>query len=466
MRRAVLLSLLLGSGSFGQAPTPETVPSGVPDSSVTLQREPAPSAGVQRVLDGVRRDVRVTLLVRDVKDGRVLESLHADTPMIPASAMKTVTGAVVLVDRQGARGWWSTELTVPAADSGKAKVKALTIRGTADPTLSVADGQNSLRELARQAFAAGVREVGEVRLDDTRLNAVSFASTVYESPMPAVRLKEWPVSLVSLSEMRASVGRALIAELRRAGIKVNSDVPGSAPTYRPYKPPVLKDKEGNVLPPDPVIPVERRPEQGVASVRSGSVVPFVWSVLRPSDNSGAEKLLATLGAGRAGGGTLKGALARERDVLEGLGVNLNGVVLGDGSGLGRESRLTARALTDLMKVMYDLPYATGKPGLPQNLYREKQNAFVEALPLAGTGEHLPNHGGRGGTMSTRLVGSGLDVRAKTGTLPGVSTLSGYVTAKSGRVLVFAVLMNGPETAPLLTLRFQQDQMVRAIAAAH
>ena len=39
-------------------------------------------------------------------------------------------GAAVLVERQGAQGWWSTELTVPAADSGQAKVKALTLRGT------------------------------------------------------------------------------------------------------------------------------------------------------------------------------------------------------------------------------------------------------------------------------------------------------------------------------------------------
>lgn len=433
---------------------------------MTLKREPGPSAGVQRVLNNVRRDVRVALLVRDVKDGRVLESLHADTPLIPASALKTVTGAAVLVDRQGARGWWSTELTVPAASSGQAKVKALTLRGTADPTLSVAEGKNSLRELARQAFAAGVREAGEVRLDDTRLDATSFTSTVYKSPMPAVRLREWPDSLSDLSEMRSSVGRAMIAELRRAGIRVNSDALGTAPSYKPYKPPVLKDKEGNILPPDPVIPLERRPEQGVASVRSGSVVPFVWDVLRPSDNRRAEELLATLGVRPGRGGSLKGALAREREVLDTLGVNLTGVVLGDGSGLGRESKLTARALTDLMKVMYDLPYATGKADVPINLYRQKRNAFIEALPLAGTGEHLPSHGGRGGTMSTRLVGSGLDVRAKTGTLPGVSSLTGYVTAKSGRVLAFAIMMNGPDTAPILTLRSQQDEMVRALAAAH
>ncbi|WP_199698542.1 D-alanyl-D-alanine carboxypeptidase/D-alanyl-D-alanine-endopeptidase [Deinococcus cavernae] len=461
MRRAVLLFLLLGCVSVGQAPVADA-----PVSSVTLRREPGPSAGVQRVLDRVQRDVKVTLLVRDVRDGRVLESLHADAPMIPASALKTVTGAAVLVERQGAQGWWSTELTVPAADSGRAKVKALTLRGSADPTLSIATGRNSLRELARQAFAAGVREVGEVRFDQSRLDAASFLSTWYEAAMPAVRLSEWMDAPRDPGDIREALGRPLIVELRRAGIKVRSDVIGPAPVYRPYQPPVRKDEQGHVLPPDPVIPLERRPEQGVASVRSGSVVPLVWAVLRPSDNRRAEELLATLGAGHAGGGTLKGALARERALLEGLGVNLSGVVLADGSGLGRESRLTARALTDLLKVMYDLPYATGRPDLPERLYRQRQNAFVEALPLAGTGERLPDHGGRGGTMATRLLGSGLDVRAKTGTLPGVSSLTGYVTARSGRVLTFAILMNGPDTAPLLTLRDQQDQLVRAIAAGH
>lgn len=466
VRRAVFLSVLLGSVSFGQAPN-----RAAPAASVTLQRESGPSAGVQRVLARIPHGVKTTLLVRRVQDGRVLESLHADAPMIPASCLKTVTGAAVLAERQGAGGWWSTDLTVPAADSGQAKVKAVTLRGTADPTLSVSDGPNSLRELARQAYAAGVREVGEVRLDDSRLNAMTFAGTVYESPMPALRLKEWPDSVVTLSDMRQRVARALLAELRRAGIRVNSDVPGQAAPYKPYTPPVLTDKDGNVLPPDPVIPLARRPEQGIASVRSGSVVPLVWHVLRSSDNRRSEELLATLGAGPRGGGTLAGALARELELLEGLGVNVTGLKLADGSGLSRESRLTARALTDLMKVMHDLPYPTAPSGpakaaLPGTLYRNHQNAFIEALPLAGTGENLPFHGGRGGTMSGRLVGTGLDVRAKTGTLPGVSCLSGYVTAKSGQVLTFAIMMNGPETAPLLTLRAQQDEMVQAIAAAH
>lgn len=458
MRRAVFLLLLLTSVSFGQAPAPA--------SSVTLMREPAPPAAVQRVLRRVPAGVKTTLLVRDVQDGRVLESLGADTPMIPASALKTVTGAAVLIERQGARGWWSTELTVPAADSGKAVVKALTMRGSADPTLSVAEGRNSLRELARQAYAHGVREVGQVRLDETRLNAASFLATWYEAAMPAVRFSEWVDAPRDPRQIREQVGRALMAELRRAGIKVNSEVVGTAPAYQPYVPPVLLDKEGKPLPPSPVIPLSRRPEQGVASVQSASVVPTVWNTLRPSDNRMAEELLATIGAGHSGGGTLRGALKREMEILEGLGVNTTGLVLADGSGLGRESKLTARALTDLLKVMYDLPYPTGQAGLPSSLYQSHQNAFIEALPLAGTGENLPNHGGRGGTMSARLVGSGLDVRAKTGTLPGVSCLTGYMRAKSGRLLAFAIMMNGPETSPLLTLRERQDELVRVLAATY
>ncbi|WP_291424381.1 D-alanyl-D-alanine carboxypeptidase [Deinococcus sp.] len=486
MRRALLLALLLGNSSLSRTTAPaaalatalpatalpaqtkkeaanaQTVP-----GEVTLKPEKPLVPGVVAALRGLPAGVKYAVLVRNASDGKVLESSNADLPLIPASSLKTVTGAAVLLSRQGARGWWSTELTVPATEVGKASVTSLTLRGSADPLLTVSDGPDSLRELARQAYAHGVRQVRQLRLDETRLNGATFMKTDYAAPMLAVRLRDWDtLPPPSVEVARQLLGAALAAELGRAGIRVASPALQPAPAYVRYKPPVVKDKDGKVLPPARLIPPGRRPEQAVASVRGTGVVPYVWSTLRPSNNAQAESLLATLAVRPGGDGTLKGAAAHELKLLRKLGVNVTGLRLTDGSGLGRENRLTPRALTDLMKVMYDLPYPLGKSGLPDQLYHDHQNAFVEALPLAGTGENLPEHGGRGGTMALRLVGSGLDVRAKTGTLPGVSSLAGYERAKSGRLLTFAIIMNGPETVDLLALRAVQDRMVRAMAAAH
>jgi D-alanyl-D-alanine carboxypeptidase/D-alanyl-D-alanine-endopeptidase (penicillin-binding protein 4) len=181
----------------------------------------------------------------------------------------------------------------------------------------------------------------------------------------------------------------------------------------------------------------------------------------------AEELLSTLALRPAANGTLAGALARERAFLGRIGVNLSGVTLADGSGLSRRDHLTPRALVDLLRVMHDLPYAgPGPAALPATLYRERRNVFIEALAQGGTGENVAAHDGRGGTLARRFLNAGLDVRAKTGTLPGVSALAGYVTARSGHTLAFAILMNGPEDSPILTLRAVQDAVVGAVAAAH
>ena len=191
--------------------------------------------------------------------------------------------------------------------------------------------------------------------------------------------------------------------------------------------------------------------------------------MRPSDNLRAETLLASLAVQPGETGTLSSALKRERAILQRMGLDVSSVVLTDGSGLGRESRLTARMLTDLLKVMYDLPYplppASRAALAPSALYAGKRNAFVETLPKAGTGEVVPGRDGPGGTLARRMMGRGLDVRAKTGTLPGVSALAGYATARSGRVLAFAILMNGPEESPILTLRAVQDDLVTEIVKA-
>ena len=466
VRRFLLLSLLLLS-SVAWVPQAQSAPPVAP--MVTLEREPAPAGALARTLAGVPRGVRTTLLVRDLKSGEVLAALDPDRPLIPASTMKLVTAAAVLYDRGGAAGWWSTELTVPATEAGRSHVTTLTLRGSGDPTLSVAGTPNSLRALAEQAHRRGIRAVDAVRIDTLPLDATSFEASELGLPMPAVRLREWEERPpTSAAEARRRLGATLIAELRRVGITVGREEVTPAPAYRPYVPPPRQAEKGRPLPPEWRIPLERRPEPGVASVRSGSPFSFLAATLRPSDNLRAEALLATVAVRPGETGSLKSALKRERAILQRMGLDLTGAVLEDGSGLGRGNRLTARQLTGLLSAMYVLPYPTAAQygrELPPALYRARHNAYAEALPQAGTGEDVPGYAGRGGTLARRLVGSGLDVRAKTGTLPGVSALAGYMTAGSGRLLAFAVLMNGPEDSPILTLRALQDQAVRDIAAA-
>ena len=191
------------------------------------------------------------------------------------------------------------------------------------------------------------------------------------------------------------------------------------------------------------------------------------ATLRPSDNLLAEALLATLARRPAAPGRHADALTRLRATLRRMHVDLSGVSLHDGSGLDRRNRLTPRAVTTLLQTLYDVPYpAPGTAAQPADVYRTRRNAFAELLPQAGTGETVPRHDGRGGTLALRLRGSGLDVRAKTGTLPGVSALAGYVTGHSGHTLAFAVIMNGPPSSPILTLRAVQDEFVRALASAY
>ena len=107
--------------------------------------------------------------------------------------------------------------------------------------------------------------------------------------------------------------------------------------------------------------------------------------------------------------------------------------------MSRGNRLSARHLTELLQYMFEHRYA---------------HEYVRTLPYGGLEDH---HRWR-----TRLAKEPYreHVFAKTGSLRGVSTLSGYVKAGSGKVYAFSVLCN--EVRSVWRARRAQDTIVRAL----
>ena len=82
------------------------------------------------------------------------------------------------------------------------------------------------------------------------------------------------------------------------------------------------------------------------------------------------------------------------------------------------------------------------------------SSLIASLPTAGVD----------GTLDDRMRGSAAqgNCHAKTGTLTGVSALSGYCFNESGRKFVFSILMNG--VSNLDAAHIGQDRIVAAIAS--
>jgi len=186
---------------------------------------------------------------------------------------------------------------------------------------------------------------------------------------------------------------------------------------------------------------EHGPPEGVwnvAYVHSSDLPRTVTVTNKRSQNLYAESLLKLLGFTRFGSGSWEKGTAAVSEFLTGLGIAGTEFQLADGSGMSRADRATPRAVTRLLETMYFHPYGRD---------------FLLSLPFSGEAElawekrlAVPPYRG--------------NVFAKTGTLNGVSTLSGYAKAVSGRVYAFSILLN--DTRGASVSRAAQDRIVRAL----
>jgi PBP4 family serine-type D-alanyl-D-alanine carboxypeptidase len=170
--------------------------------------------------------------------------------------------------------------------------------------------------------------------------------------------------------------------------------------------------------------------------------PPLWRIVRfmdqESDNFTAEMLLKAVGAYAGAGGTTADGVTVEREVLSTLiPEDADLVRTIDGSGLSRANRATASAFAHLLA------------------------ACAADTKLGPALSGVLSVGGVNGTLEHRFAHMG--VRGKTGTLDGVSSLSGYVTNRSGHRLAFSILMNGP-SLPLWKAHEAQDKIVASLAA--
>jgi D-alanyl-D-alanine carboxypeptidase/D-alanyl-D-alanine-endopeptidase (penicillin-binding protein 4) len=157
-----------------------------------------------------------------------------------------------------------------------------------------------------------------------------------------------------------------------------------------------------------------------------------------SQNLYAESLAKLLGFRLGGRGDWRTAVDSVSRFAADLGVDATAFRLADGSGLSRANRATPRAVTTLLEQMYFHPYGRD---------------FLLSLPFSGETDNA---------WEERLARSPYrgNVFAKTGTLRGVSTLSGYVKSASGRIHAFSILMN--RTRGPWASRKAQDRFLRTL----
>jgi D-alanyl-D-alanine carboxypeptidase/D-alanyl-D-alanine-endopeptidase (penicillin-binding protein 4) len=162
-----------------------------------------------------------------------------------------------------------------------------------------------------------------------------------------------------------------------------------------------------------------RATPSLAEVTSRPLSDWVFPVLNTSQNWFAEMLVKQLGRRFGTGGSWAEGLAVERRFLiDSVGIDSTQFALVDASGLASNNLVTPRAFVQLLAWMRRHP---------------TYEAFAGGLPQSGAA----------GSLRRRYLGTPLEgrVRAKTGTISRVNTLSGYVERADGRVFVFSVQAN-------------------------
>lgn len=358
-------------------------------------------------------------------DGEMVGERNGALATIPASTQKVLVAAVAL-DVLGPDFVYTTRLVGPEPSGGVITGDVFLVGG-GDPLLSGSWYEDStldampafnttvIDDLAVQLAARGITEIrGTLRGDGSRYDDEWYVDTwgegvaVYEAgPYDALLVND---SRVLGDEHRSedpnqAGARELVRILAEHGITVSAGAgTGTAP--------------GGAA--------------ELGAITSQPLPAILAEMLTNSDNNTAELLVKEIGLAGAGAATRQAGLDTMTTTISGWGVDVTGLVLGDGSGLSLDNRVSCATMLGVLQ------HAGATSALGQGLAVAGQTGTMASLfvdtPMAG-----------------RLLG-------KTGTLsnppfdqdpPAVKALAGYLPVDGGGAIEYVLILNGdPNGLPI------------------
>lgn len=403
------------------------------------------------------RRSRWGIVIQTLSTATTLYSRDAQQYFIPASNVKLLTTAAAL---QKLGPQFRIRTSVYGDQNG-----SLYIVGRGDPSIT----ETQLKDLAKQLKQRGVNQVSELIADDSYFPGDSVnlnwewedVQAGYGAPINSLIFNENAIKLVLSPQSIGQPLRVTFADVTQANqwriennsVTVGKDESEFVEVGRDFWQPIIRvrgnlrfgsesefayvsvvnpannflqrfrqvlNAEGITVKQALVASNSSPQTQELAAVESPLLAALVRETNQESVNIYAEVLLRLLGKiapvprkNRVGFGLQELAAA-----LTQLGVNPDGYVLADGSGLSRQNLVSPEALVQTLRLMANSPV--------KSIYRD-------SLPVAGTSGTLKN---RFNNTSAQGI-----VRAKTGTLTGVSALSGYVEIANFEPLAFSIIVN-------------------------
>jgi len=357
----------------------------------------------------------VSVSVVDVASGQTLYDRQADVPATPASTTKLLTAATVLASR--GPGYRLSTTAVAGSAPGE-----VVLVGGGDPTLSVNakglyPGAARLDQLAAQVKQA---------LGGTRPTRVLVDTSLFSGPQTGLGWSPGDVSpdgqVAKVQSLMTNGGRVKPVHNAHGGDPRFADpaisagqafaklLGVSAATVQRGKAPAAPSSAGTGI----------TPGARLGQVQSPPLVQITDWMLEQSDNILAEVLARQVAIAAGRPATFDAETDAMIAKLRAMGLPGDEADLYDGSGLSRHNGISPLLLTQVLALA-----ASGKQPAITGIFG--------GLPVAGWSGTLAK---RFEKPQVNQAGRGV-VRAKTGTLTGVSALAGLVHDRTGRLLVFA-----------------------------